>query len=148
MIPSPLKYHLSWISDIHVVKENSVKPGGVNGVRLVINAWVEKPTPLLFCLLVSLCEILNSMCTILLATMKGALSRTNTHTCTFTETHTHTHSLRHTHTSTALHSWLLNFSQQLPPFGMVPEGSLGIWIWQGIPFPRKSGLPSDSRGTA
>ena len=71
----------------------------------------------------------------------------------FSHTHTHTHAHTHTHTHTRAQPFravcLTSPSDFLHLGGaVVPQGSRGIWIWQGIPFPWKSGLPSHSQGTA
>ena len=63
------------------------------------------------------------------------------------DTHTHTHI--HTRAQPFRAVCLTSPSDFLHLGGaVVPQGSRGIWIWQGIPFPWKSGLPSHSQGTA
>ena len=63
----------------------------------------------------------------------------------FSHTHTHTHTRAQPFRAVCLTSP----SDFLHLGGaVVPQGSRGIWIWQGIPFPWKSGLPSHSQGTA
>ena len=66
-----------------------------------------------------------------------------THTSTYTHTHTHTWAQPFRAACLTSHSDFLHLG-----WAVVPEGSLGIWIWQGIPFPWKLGLPSHSQGTA